>query len=127
MRNTLATALSASILAGLSLVALPSSAQSQVVIVVGNGSGQPYYPPPYLPPLPLPLPYPQPFVHTQVLYGGGGGYPGFGYGFLRQVTATTTVAATDTPMPITMVDTIHHTDTGDGERRASLKRFANVC
>ena len=79
MRNTLVTALSASILAGLSLVALPSSAQSQVIIVVGNGSGQPYYPPPYLPP--LPLPYPQPFVHTQVLYGGGGGYPGFGYGY----------------------------------------------
>jgi hypothetical protein len=47
MRNTLVAVLSASILAGLSLVAMPSSAQSQVVIVVGNGSGQPYYPPPY--------------------------------------------------------------------------------
>jgi hypothetical protein len=76
MRNTLVTALSASILAGLSLVAMPSSAQSQVVIVIGNGAGQPYYPPPYPPP--LPLPYPQPYVHTQVLYSGGV-YPGWGY------------------------------------------------
>jgi len=46
MRNTLVAALSASILAGLSLVAIPSAAQSQVIIVVGNGSGQPYYPQP---------------------------------------------------------------------------------
>ena len=69
MRNTLVTALSA-----LSLVAMLSSAQSQVVIIVGNGSGQPYFPPPF----PVPLPYPHPFVHTQVLFGGGG-YPGWGY------------------------------------------------
>jgi hypothetical protein len=73
MRNTLVTALSVSLLTGLSLVAMPSSAQSQVIIVVGNGSGQPFYPP-----YPVPLPYPQPFVHTQVLYGGGV-YPGWGY------------------------------------------------
>jgi hypothetical protein len=74
MSNTLVTALSVSTLAALSLVAMPSSAQSQVVIIVGNGSGQPYLPPPF----PVPLPYPQPFVHTQVL-SGGGGYPGWGY------------------------------------------------
>ena len=74
MRNTLVTALSASLLAGASLVAIPSSAQSQVVIVIGNGSGQPYFPPPF----PAPLPFPQPYVHTQVLYGGGF-YPGYGY------------------------------------------------
>ena len=73
MRNTLVTAFSASMLAALSLVAMPSSAQSQVVIVVGNGAGQPYFPPPFS----VPLPYPQPFVHTQVLYSGG--YPGWGY------------------------------------------------
>ena len=71
MRNTLVTAFSASMLAALSLVAMPSSAQSQVVIVVGNGAGQPYFPPPF----PVPLPYQQPFVHTQVLYSGGYGYP----------------------------------------------------
>jgi len=75
MRNTLVAALSASILAGLSLVAIPSTAQSQVIIVVGNGSGQPYYPPPFPPPLPYP-----PYLHTPVLYGGGG-YPGYGYGY----------------------------------------------
>jgi len=74
MRNTLVTALSASLLAGASLVAIPSSAQSQVVIVIGNASGQPYFPPPF----PAPLPFPQPYVHTQVLYGGGF-YPGYGY------------------------------------------------
>jgi hypothetical protein len=74
MRNTLVTALSASLLTGFSLVAMPSSAQSQVVIVVGNGYGQPFYPPPY----PVPLPYPQPFANTQVLYSGGV-YPGWGY------------------------------------------------
>jgi len=74
MRNTLVTALSASFLAGASLVSMPSSAQSQVVIVIGNGSGQPYFPPPF----PAPLPSPQPYVHTQVLYGGGF-YPGYGY------------------------------------------------
>jgi hypothetical protein len=73
MRNRLVTALSASVLAALSLAAMPSSAQSQVVIIVGNGAAQPYFPP-----YPVPLPYPQPFVHTQVLYGGGG-YPGWGY------------------------------------------------
>ena len=88
MSNTLVTALSVSTLAALSLVAMPSSAQSQVVIIVGNGSGQPYLPPPF----PVPLPYPQPFVHTQVLYGGGGypgnpGYPGGGGRDLQIVRA----------------------------------------
>jgi len=47
-----------------SLVAMPSNAQSQVVIIIGNGSAQPYYPQPYPP--------------THVLYGGGF-YPGYGY------------------------------------------------
>jgi hypothetical protein len=74
MRNMLVTAVSTSMLAALSLAAMPSSAQSQVVIIVGNGATQPYFPPPY----PVPLPYPQPFVHTQVLYSGGV-YPGWGY------------------------------------------------
>jgi hypothetical protein len=74
MRNTLVTALSASMLVGASLVAMPSSAQSQVVIVIGNGSGQSYYPPPF----PAPLPFPQPYVRSQALYGAGF-YPGYGY------------------------------------------------
>jgi hypothetical protein len=72
MRYTLA-ALSVSMLAVASLVAMPSNAQSQVVIIVGNGSAQPYYPPPY----PIPYPYP-PYPRTNVLYGGGF-YPGYGY------------------------------------------------
>jgi hypothetical protein len=36
MRNTLVAALSASILAGVSLVAIPSTAQSQVIIVAAS-------------------------------------------------------------------------------------------
>ena len=69
MRYTLATALSVSMLAVASLVVMPSDAQSQVIIIVGNGSAQPYYPPPY--------PYP-PYPRTNVLYGAGF-YPGYGY------------------------------------------------
>ena len=45
---------------------IPSSAQSQVIIIVGNG--QPYYPPPY--------PHPYPYDH-HVVYGGH--YSGYGY------------------------------------------------
>jgi hypothetical protein len=76
MRNTLVTTLSASMLVLAALVAMPSDAQSQVIIIVGNGSAQPYYPPAY--PFPRPYPYPQPYPHTGVVYGGGF-YPGYGY------------------------------------------------
>jgi hypothetical protein len=44
MRNTLVTTLSASMLVLAALVAMPRNAQSQVIIIVGNGSAQPYYP-----------------------------------------------------------------------------------
>jgi len=74
MRNTLVTTLSASMLMVASLVAMPSNAQSQVVIIIGNGSAQPYYPQTYSPL----YPYTQPYPHTHVLYGGGF-YPGYGY------------------------------------------------
>jgi hypothetical protein len=80
MRNTLVTTLSASMLMVASLVAMPSNAQSQVVIIIGNGTAQPYYPQPY----PPPYPYPQPYPRTHVLYGGGF-YPGY-YGGVEMVT-----------------------------------------
>jgi hypothetical protein len=51
-----------------SIVAMPSSAQSQVVIIIPNGAAQPYYQPQY------PVPYSQPTV----VYGGGY-YPGYAY------------------------------------------------
>ena len=66
MRNTLVTMLTASILVAAAVVGMPSSAQSQVIIIVGNG--QPYYPPPY----PHPYPY-----DRHVVFGGY--YSGYGY------------------------------------------------
>jgi len=55
------------------MVAIPSDAKSQVVIIIGNGAAQPYY----AAPPPLPYPYPPPFSHPHVLYGAGF-YPGYG-------------------------------------------------
>ncbi len=76
MRQTVVTLIATSMLVVASLVAIPSNAQSQVIIIVGNGSAQPYYPP-------YPYPYPHPYPHTHVVYGGGYypeyGYPGYGY------------------------------------------------
>lgn len=94
MRNTLVTMLTASILVAAAVVGMPSSAQSQVIIIVGNG--QPYYPPPYPHPYPYdrhvvfggyysgygyyphphPHPYPYPSHHPVV---SGGYYPEYGY------------------------------------------------
>ena len=45
MRNTVVM-LAASMLVS-AVVEMPSSAQSQVVVIIGNGSAQPYYPQPY--------------------------------------------------------------------------------
>lgn len=72
MRHTVVTLVATSMLVIASLVATPSNAQSQVIIIIGNGSAQPYYPPPY------PHPYPHPYEHTHVLYGAGY-YPQYGY------------------------------------------------
>jgi hypothetical protein len=66
MRNTVVTMLTASMLVA-AVVGMPSSAQSQVVIIIGNGSAQPYYPNPY--------PY-QPRAYAEpTLYGESGYYP----------------------------------------------------
>jgi hypothetical protein len=56
-----------------SMVAMPNNAQSQVVVIIGNGAGQPYYQPQY----PVPYAYPR----ATVVYGGGyyPGYAGYGY------------------------------------------------
>jgi hypothetical protein len=60
MRHTVvATVAAATVVAA--LVGMPSSAQSQVVIIIGNGAAQPYNPQPY------PYPYPPPRQH--VVYG----------------------------------------------------------
>ena len=67
MRNTLVTTLSASMFGLAAMVAMPSDAKSQVVIIIGNGAAQPYYA------APSPPPYPYPHV----LYGAGF-YPGYG-------------------------------------------------
>ncbi len=74
MRNTLVTTLSASMFGFASLVAIPSDAKSQVVVIIGNGAAQPYYPAPH--PVPYPYPYPHPYPHPHVLYGAGF-YPGY--------------------------------------------------
>jgi len=51
----------------------PKSAHSQVVVIVGNGSAQPYYAQPSYPYSPYPSPYP---YQTNVLYNY---YPAYGY------------------------------------------------
>jgi len=107
MRNTLVTTLSASMLMVASLVAMPSNAQSQVVIIIGNGSAQPYYPQPYPPPYPYPQPYPHTHTYfTAVAFTRGTATP--------HLTTATTMVATDTPMATTVVAIIHATDTGGG-------------
>jgi hypothetical protein len=76
MINTLVTTLSASIFGFALLVAIPSDAKSQVVVIIGNGAAaQPYYPAPH--PAPYPYPYPHPYPH-HVVYSAGL-YPGYGY------------------------------------------------
>ena len=68
MKHTALTMHTASLLVT-AVVGIPSSAQSQVVVIIGNGSAQPYYPNPY------PYPY-QPRVYAEpTLYGE----PGYGY------------------------------------------------
>jgi hypothetical protein len=73
MRNTVVAMLTASTLIA-ALGATPTSAYSQVIIVVGNGYQQPYYtqpqPYPYLPP--APYQQPAPVIYN---YAGGYGYP----------------------------------------------------
>jgi hypothetical protein len=70
MRNAVVTMLTALMLVA-AVVGMPSSAQSQVIIIIGNGSAQPYYPSPS----PYPYPY-QPRVYAEpTLYGETGYYP----------------------------------------------------
>jgi hypothetical protein len=69
MRNTVVAMLTVSTLVA-AVAATPTSAYSQVIIVVGNGYTQPNYTPqpyPYLPP----TPYQQPAL---VIYNNAGGY-----------------------------------------------------
>jgi hypothetical protein len=74
MRHTVVTTVTAAILIA-ALVGMPSSAQSQVVIIIGNGAAQPNYPPPY----PYPYSYPHPYPHNRVVYGEAGYYSAYGY------------------------------------------------
>ena len=71
MRRTFVTMAAAAIVIA-AVIGMPGSASAQVVIIVGNGAAQPYYPP-----YPYPYPFPQPFPQQQVVYGGY--YPSFGY------------------------------------------------
>ena len=74
MRNTVVAMLTASTLVA-AVAAAPTSAHSQVIIVMTNGYAQPYYaqpqPYPYLPP--APYQQPAPVIYN---YSGGYGYPG---------------------------------------------------
>ena len=76
MRHTVLTMLTASTMLVAAIVGMPSSAQSQTVIIItGNGSAQPYYPQPY------PYQY-QPQIYAEpTLYGEPGyyGYAASGY------------------------------------------------
>ena len=47
MRHTVPTILTASTVLLAAMVGMPSNAQSQTIIIIGNGSAQPYYPQPY--------------------------------------------------------------------------------
>ncbi len=73
MRHTVPTILTASTMLLVAMVGMPNSAKSQTVIIIGNGSAQPYYPNPY------PYPY-QPRVYAEpTFYGEPGYYPQYGY------------------------------------------------
>ena len=69
MRHTVVATVTAAIVVA-ALVGMPSTAQSQVVIIIGNWAAQPYYPQPY------PYPYPPPRQH--VVYGAPY-YPNYPY------------------------------------------------
>jgi hypothetical protein len=98
MKNTLAAVIAASTLVAV-VIGMPSSAQSQVIVVIGNGLGQPYYTQPY--PSPYPYPYPP------VVYGEPSLYPAFVH--LHTCTAITMAAIT---MGLDRMDT-----GGDGDFR----------
>jgi hypothetical protein len=70
MRNTVVAIIAALTLVA-AVIAMPSSAQSQVIIVIGNGPAQPYYPPAY--------PYPYPYPQNRVVIAEPQFYPGYGY------------------------------------------------
>lgn len=77
MRNTLVTMVLATMLIGAAVMGRPTAAQSQVIVIVGNG--QAYYPQPYAYPQPYPYPHPYPYsypYHHHIVYGG---YPAYGY------------------------------------------------
>ncbi len=80
MRHTIPAILTGSTILLATLVGMPSSAQSQTVIIInGNGSAQPYSQP-YL--------YPYPYDHHVVyaeppVYGEPGYYPQYGYAASR--------------------------------------------
>lgn len=62
------------------LVGMPSSAQSQVVVIIGNGAAQPYYPQPYPYAYPYAYPHPHPYPHHDVVYAEPCCHPGYGFG-----------------------------------------------
>jgi hypothetical protein len=82
MRHTVVATVTAAIVVA-ALVGMPSSAQSQVVIIIGNGAAQPYNPQPY------PYPYPPPRQH--VVYGAPY-YPNYGMTQPYGSTIATTMA-----------------------------------
>ncbi len=73
MRHTVPTILTASTMLLTAMVGMPSNAQSQTIIIIGNSSAQPYYPNPY------PYPYQSRVYAEPTFYGESGYYPQYGY------------------------------------------------
>jgi hypothetical protein len=85
MRQSMICTLAASTVLMTAMVGTPTSAQSQTIIIInGNGSGQPYYPQAY------PYAYPRVVYDDQDYYPAygyqsyyNGYYPAYGYGYAR--------------------------------------------
>ena len=103
--RTVVTVVATALLVVTTLFGMPSRAQSQVIVIIGNGSAQPYYPPP--PPYQYPTPYPNP----QVAYGGGYITPVI----WRLSTATITLTTT----AITVLVFLDPMNTGGNHQRMS--------
>jgi hypothetical protein len=72
MKHAVITVLTASLVS--TMVGMPSTAQSQTVIIIGNGYSQPYYPQPYA--------Y-RGYYPAYGYYPSYYNYPNYGYGYYR--------------------------------------------
>ena len=109
MRYTLVTTLSLSMLVVAALVAMPSTAQSQVVIIIGNGSAQPYSPSHIRFRVHIRT---RSHIHAQPLFTAVDFTRGMATPHLTTATTmATTAVVTGTPMATTTVAITHPTNT----------------